>query len=460
MPGGGLLHAICYHFGVDIKIFDYPFFVEPQERLIFNSTNVGDFVGSAQSFTLDTVELRTIVEDYKQKKKTAPSECLKNLEMLIAMNRGLNHAATFTKGAHPEAIYYAEMAEIYFNNENYDKAREAAITALGIIPEKHADAVKPYCVLIKYESIKGRRGKSLEYYDETLSAIAYHLGNNHPLEISAYNVIGFEFLRHQEPEKCEKILKKSFEVCSQTLGYLHITCSEILVQLSTLPSPASVRLGYLLQCLSILEGLKAEETEIQRICNWIAEIYDKIGDSRGMLQYAKRAGNRVMQITAAERLHRYEDVIVLCSVYPSSPENARFLVHHCFNAYVRLLDGMRANHLLKIFIAGQELMKNHEEACADFKRITTDEHKSVSVLIEESCNIILQNGKAIVESPGLYTEIENVVMRMKDNRLKKMFDNYLIFLSVIGNQGAQIILDSNARFNREDATPSKSSNGH
>lgn len=35
--------------------------------------------------------------------------------------------------------------------------------------------------MIKYESIKGRRGKSLEYYDETLSAIAFHLGANHPL---------------------------------------------------------------------------------------------------------------------------------------------------------------------------------------------------------------------------------------------------------------------------------------
>lgn len=40
-----------------------------------------------------------------------------------------------------------------------------ALKALALIPEKHADAVKPYCILIKYESIKGRRGKSLEYYD-------------------------------------------------------------------------------------------------------------------------------------------------------------------------------------------------------------------------------------------------------------------------------------------------------
>jgi tetratricopeptide (TPR) repeat protein len=85
--------------------------------------------------------------------------------MLIAMNRGLNHKATFTCGAYPEAIYYAEAAEIYLEEEEFERAREMALKALALIPEKHADAVKPYCILIKYESIKGRRGKSLEYYD-------------------------------------------------------------------------------------------------------------------------------------------------------------------------------------------------------------------------------------------------------------------------------------------------------
>ena len=26
MQGGGILHALCYHFGIKIKIIDYPFF--------------------------------------------------------------------------------------------------------------------------------------------------------------------------------------------------------------------------------------------------------------------------------------------------------------------------------------------------------------------------------------------------------------------------------------------------
>lgn len=140
-------------------------------------------------------------------------------------------------------------------------------------------------------------------------------------------------------------------MCSQTLGYLHITCSDILVQLSTLPLPPSVRLGFLLQCLSILEGLKVEEALLKIISLRIAEIYQEIGDSKGMLLYARRANNRRMQIVAADKLLKYEDVIVLCSIYPESLEEAQFLIEKCFNAYVKLLDRTRTNYLFKIFVS-------------------------------------------------------------------------------------------------------------
>lgn len=228
-------------------------------------------------------------------------------------------------------------------------------------------------MLIKYESIKGRRGKSLEYYDDALSAIAFHLGPNHPLEISAYNIIGFEFLRHNEPEKCEKILKKSFEVCTLTLGYLHITCSQILMQLGNLPLPPSVKLNFLLQCLSILEGLKVDESELMGITLWIAEIYQQIGDSQGMLTYAKRTNNRRLQILATDKLEMYEDVIVLCSVYPEDLENGKFLVEKCFKAYVKLLDRKRVSQLEKIFVASEQLLeKDINVAYESFSRITND----------------------------------------------------------------------------------------
>lgn len=86
-----------------------------------------------------------------------------------------------------------------------------------------------------------------------------------------------------------------------------------------------------------------------------------------------------------------------------------------------------------------------------------EDHKSVSLMIEEACNIILQNGKAITESPGLYTEIDNVVMRMKDNRLKKMFDSYLLLLAVIGRERATSILDNNSKFMEQQKSSAKKS---
>ena len=49
VPGGGLLHAIMYHFGVELQIIDYAFFI-PQEKQPFTNTAVIDFVASADSF--------------------------------------------------------------------------------------------------------------------------------------------------------------------------------------------------------------------------------------------------------------------------------------------------------------------------------------------------------------------------------------------------------------------------
>ena len=66
------------------------------------------------------------------------------------------------------------------------------------------------CVVIKYHSMNGQLTKSLESFDRALASITYHLGPNHPLFINVYNTIGNEFLRHNEAEKCDKILKKSF----------------------------------------------------------------------------------------------------------------------------------------------------------------------------------------------------------------------------------------------------------
>jgi hypothetical protein len=46
------------------------------------------------------------------------------------------------------------LAEIYFNLQDYECAKNYAELSLKGIPEKHADAVKPFGVLIKYYSVK------------------------------------------------------------------------------------------------------------------------------------------------------------------------------------------------------------------------------------------------------------------------------------------------------------------
>lgn len=52
MQGGGILHALCYHFGIRLKIIDYPFFQNLDS--IFNAAHILEVHGSAKSYDMDT----------------------------------------------------------------------------------------------------------------------------------------------------------------------------------------------------------------------------------------------------------------------------------------------------------------------------------------------------------------------------------------------------------------------
>ena len=88
------------------------------------------------------------------------------------------------------ADIYSEIDEPGKAVEYANKAHEYANKALALIPGKHARLVNPLCVIIKYHSMNNRLVKSLEFFDRALAAIAYHLGQNHPLYINVYNTIG------------------------------------------------------------------------------------------------------------------------------------------------------------------------------------------------------------------------------------------------------------------------------
>jgi hypothetical protein len=64
--GGGLLHAICYHFGIKMSVIDYPFYKDMD--LIFNHSHLIDSVCTVRSYDLDVCPLKKVCENYKTKK--------------------------------------------------------------------------------------------------------------------------------------------------------------------------------------------------------------------------------------------------------------------------------------------------------------------------------------------------------------------------------------------------------
>ena len=81
MQGGGILHALCYHFGIRLKIIDYPFFQNLDS--IFNAAHILEVHGSAKTYDMDTSEIKQVCKKYKEKRRLGKlDECINELKIL------------------------------------------------------------------------------------------------------------------------------------------------------------------------------------------------------------------------------------------------------------------------------------------------------------------------------------------------------------------------------------------
>ena len=122
MQGGGILHALCFHFGVRLKIIDYPFFQNLET--IFNTAHVLEIHGSAKGYDFDTTEIKQVCKKYKEKRRMGKmDECIKELKIIGKINSILNNEKTEPIGPLPETYFYTELAEAYFKMNDLEMAR-------------------------------------------------------------------------------------------------------------------------------------------------------------------------------------------------------------------------------------------------------------------------------------------------------------------------------------------------
>lgn len=55
---------------------------------------------------------------------------------------------------------------------------------------------------MKYYSVKKEINRCIEFYEKSLGYLSYHLSSDHPLSISVYNTLGYEFVQSMDPSKC------------------------------------------------------------------------------------------------------------------------------------------------------------------------------------------------------------------------------------------------------------------
>lgn len=112
-------------------------------------------MSTAKSFDFETSEIMKVCEKYRGKKKEGNyQESLTELHLLATCYSLSHHEKTVGATSFPQSSFYSDLAELYRLLGDYKESFNYAEKALKGIPEKHADSIKPFCVLIRYYSEK------------------------------------------------------------------------------------------------------------------------------------------------------------------------------------------------------------------------------------------------------------------------------------------------------------------
>lgn len=247
VPLGGLLHAVLYHCGIDLKLavdsFTKELLVQKQTEIDTLIKELGTvpkpfkrnmYLGlklSCSTFDLRNLDIRMLSERYREFRSN------KNYDLSIKacnIKQTIEKMLSYKKENPGDPVIFAELGEILLEMGEIEKAIEKASLGLKLCAPLHAERVKPYCVLIQGQARKNNMEKALEYFDEALKILDFHLGAYHPLHCTVYSVLS-HFYAEKSLYQDTLFLHKSSLVCSiRTLGPNHSNTGDIYVDLAKL----------------------------------------------------------------------------------------------------------------------------------------------------------------------------------------------------------------------------------
>ena len=264
---GGLLFAVMHHcrinLRVDITLMQMEPFKHPKP---FRKDHFLGLLPKVKTFSCRALTVKQLADAYQSyREKELYDLAIEACNIKMKLDEVLAGRDHYTE----DAMALADLAEISFQKGEIDAAIEKALQSITNCQQFHVETVKPLCLLMRAYLSKKNIPKSLEFFDRAMKILNFQLGNNHPLHVTVYNVLGRYYLENAIYSEALVIYEKALKTCEKMLGYTHPTTGEVLFDLAKLKllMKEKMEATHLFEkALHIFEASKGPDSDESAIC--------------------------------------------------------------------------------------------------------------------------------------------------------------------------------------------------
>lgn len=195
----------------------------------FKSSDLQHISIKVKKYDMKCVECKILSEKIQHYKNTENySLALQALELKIKLAKALNPDSKEME----DLSLLVESGEIYLELGEIETAIFKAKEVLVQMHPLSAQSVRVWILLMKALYKKGLNDDGLQAFASALEAIKFHWGENDPMQINLYEVLGSVYMEQENYSEALLLYKNALLICLKQLGPNHILTGKNYMELS------------------------------------------------------------------------------------------------------------------------------------------------------------------------------------------------------------------------------------
>jgi len=479
---GGLLHAVAHHCNLNLKFTNQ---IEAQlgkEKEPFTKAHYEGLKPRSKVFSMHSLDVKSLAERYKQARGFKEYDAaIKSCLIALSIEKLLSYRSSEN---FEDPAVLGDMAEILFESAQndqtgeaaqlYNKAYERAQEGIKFSQPFHVEALKCICILLRIHMIRDQNALAIQYFQQAIDYLHFHVGEYHPLHAIVYSILGSYYVEKGSFQDALLLYKSSLVCCTRILGPNHPYTAGVYLDLGNLTlkmreseealnyfekafyvfqaskgedSIECANTSYMMATLLILSGKVNETTQavlhamriyerdeveyvekIAECCLLVCKIGELKNDQKLTLDYANKIWN-ILTKTPTERSMYYKSRILditLSTLIHSLKADKKTFLYKIFNEIVDIIG--QENKLDKVYGGGEDTTLQKEYLLQLFQKSHLS--KNIQNLLKDIIKTIFQKLEERDDLKSFFRNYRKNLESLEDVQLRESLIDFekLIFI--------------------------------